>query len=724
MTRSVTDEAPALIFQRLHAEVITRGLCTHCGTCAGLSGGTLLMQETPRGPLPVPAPGRAVQLNELAYDACPGKGVAYPALCQVVFGALPESWLIGCWRAIYTGYAGVPEVRRAGASAGVITQTLVYLLEQEHVDGAVVLRQGYPEPWQATPTIARTPEDVIAAAQSVYVPVPVNVILDDMAEFEGRLAYVGLPDQVAALRQLQQAGHPGARKVDYVLGPYVGTAMYFGAIESFLRANGVHSRDEIAALRYREGEWPGYLQITLRSGRVLRAEKFYYNYLIPFYITQSTLLSVDFTNELTDISVGDAWNPRLEARGEGFSVVVARTEQGAALLAEMRDAGELVLEETPLDDALAMHGHMLDFKKRGAFIRLDWRRALGRPVPDYGYRPAEITFSRKLVEAFIASMFAVCGTRLARRAVELVPLHIIGPLFNVLRKTWKRISKPTKRQGLGEAAFVIQDSSAQEEVVMSDYKGFIPTVKQEIGYWLRNKWSFEEVGAHWDATEQYDQFNSQIAAYFRRFTDGLRLSNIPPDNYTLDFCSRTGNGTAYFYEHGKVRAAVCADVSVRMGEICDERVKAAGLDDEHYRWVHILDYDFPFEDGEFDAVLCFESVEHFDDPARLIRELARVTRPGGKLVITTPNFLWEPVHALSAILNINHSEGPHRFIFYRRLRRMVRDAGLEIERAETTVLVPAGPAFLIRWGEKLERRLPGFLMDLLGLRRIVIARKP
>ncbi len=120
---------------------------------------------------------------------------------------------------------------------------------------------------------------------------------------------------------------------------------------------------------------------------MLRAEKFYYNYLIPFYITRSTLLSVDFTNELTDISVGDAWHPDYEKLGQGFSVVVARTEKGENLLREMQAVGVFALEETTVERALSMHGHMIDFKKRGAFIRMGWRRTLGQRVPEYGYRP-------------------------------------------------------------------------------------------------------------------------------------------------------------------------------------------------------------------------------------------------------------------------------------------------------------------------------------------------
>jgi coenzyme F420 hydrogenase subunit beta len=274
-----------------------------------------------------------------------------------------------------------------------------------------------------------------------------------MAGFDGRLAYVGLPDQVASLRELQRQGHPGAEKVEYVLGPYVGTNMYLEAITGYLRANGVDSLEEIAELKYRDGEWPGYLMIRLRNGRILKAEKFYYNYLIPFYVTKSTLLSVDFTNELTDISVGDAWHPRFEAQGEGFSVVVARTAKGEALLQAMAAAGAVVLEETSLAEALTMHGHMLDFKKRGSFIRMAWRQKLGRPTPTFGYRPAHIPLSRKLVELVISAIFMVCGTRPSRAIVAHIPLSIIGPLFNTLRKTWKNLSKPTKRKGLRDVEF-------------------------------------------------------------------------------------------------------------------------------------------------------------------------------------------------------------------------------------------------------------------------------
>ena len=243
----------------------------------------------------------------------------------------------------------------------------------------------------------------------------------------------------------------------------------------------------------------------------------------------------------------------------------------------------------------------------------------------------------------------------------------------------------------------------------------------EVRHWLRPHWSFADVGEHLDRTEHYDDINSETYSYLRRFVDGLRLSDIPEGAHVLDIHARTGNGTLYFYQHGKVGSAVCAGVSRKMGEICQHRLEEAGFRD--FVWVQIFDYSLPFASAEFDAVLCFETVEHFSRPERLVAELGRVTKAGGTLILTTPNVLWEPVHALAAVTGLHHSEGPHRFIRYGRLLSMVETAGFQVERAETTVFVPAGPRWLVKTGARLEERLRRSLMPLLGLRRVLVCRR-
>lgn len=51
------------------------------------------------------------------------------------------------------------------------------------------------------------------------------------------------------------------------------------------------------------------------------------------------------------------------------------------------------------------------------------------------------------------------------------------------------------------------------------------------------------------------------------------------------------------------------------------------------------DGTLPFPDGHFDATVSIEVVEHVQDQFAFLRELARVTKPGGRVIVTTPNVL-------------------------------------------------------------------------------------
>lgn len=62
---------------------------------------------------------------------------------------------------------------------------------------------------------------------------------------------------------------------------------------------------------------------------------------------------------------------------------------------------------------------------------------------------------------------------------------------------------------------------------------------------------------------------------------------------------------------------------------------------------------FPYEDGYFSTVLCCELVEHLtEDPMHMMAEINRILRPGGHLVLTTPNI--GSLRAIAAILSGYH----------------------------------------------------------------------
>jgi SAM-dependent methyltransferase len=75
------------------------------------------------------------------------------------------------------------------------------------------------------------------------------------------------------------------------------------------------------------------------------------------------------------------------------------------------------------------------------------------------------------------------------------------------------------------------------------------------------------------------------------------------------------------------------------------RVVAADLfpsraENPNFPWVTAdANASFPFRDAAFDYVLSREGIEHFENQAGFLRECGRVLKPGGKLVLTTPNVM-------------------------------------------------------------------------------------
>ena len=385
-------------------------------------------------------------MNDFVRDILK-KGINYPDLYKKIYGSFPSNWLVGHVIKVRIGHAVNKKIRANAASGGVITQTLIYLLENDFVDGVIIAKQGVPSAEQASPVIATTRDEILSGAGSVYVPVFMLSILNDL-DPNKRYAITCLPEESALLRVMQERGIYGALQIKYVLGPYTGTALNSDAIRCYLKSKKISDDDPITSLQWRAGAWPGCLEIKTKSGKVIRTPKVHYNFLIPFFITQTSLMSMDFANEFADLAVGDAWSPIFENLGEGHSVVVTRNIEIESIIEEMCNIGLLELKQEDVVKASDMHGHMLDFKKRGGWIRNQWLRAIGKTAPDYGYRPKTIPISRYFVEIIISVIFILGRFKFSRWLVTKIPESIIGPVFNFLRLNWKKLSRPTKRRGL------------------------------------------------------------------------------------------------------------------------------------------------------------------------------------------------------------------------------------------------------------------------------------
>jgi SAM-dependent methyltransferase len=71
------------------------------------------------------------------------------------------------------------------------------------------------------------------------------------------------------------------------------------------------------------------------------------------------------------------------------------------------------------------------------------------------------------------------------------------------------------------------------------------------------------------------------------------------------------------------------------GDLFPEKTAEKGVECASVDFNELL----PFEDASFEAVLCSEGIEHCERQWQLIREFGRILKPGGSLLITTPNIL-------------------------------------------------------------------------------------
>lgn len=429
--------------------VISHNLCNRCGSCVGLSGGNIVFGDKTGKYLPVIRNDIPTETADRIWNACPGQFFNFPEYREHFFPDSPHYHVYtGPYRQISIGYATDQQVRLNSASGGIITAVLLWLLEKKMIDGAVVTAMSENEPWLAESFIATKPEEIMKAAQSKYIITSVNEILPQIESFQGMLAYVGLPGQVQSIRKLQAVNDPSVRNIQYILGPFYGNTLHFSSIKSFLRSYGEKDYHNISRLWFRYGEWPGNMRIEMKNGRVIQLPKFHANYLIPFHILKNSLLCTDLSNEFTDISGGDAWAPVYEERGKGFSLVIARSKKGQEILEQMAAEGVLSLQQIDENEAITMHSHGYDLKKRGSFIRMRFRKIFGLPNPDYGYRLSGFPLSRYLMEMVITPLFLVLGTHPARWIVEKIPPALIGKIFEKARKTWKKSTYRIKRTDL------------------------------------------------------------------------------------------------------------------------------------------------------------------------------------------------------------------------------------------------------------------------------------
>lgn len=141
------------------------------------------------------------------------------------------------------------------------------------------------------------------------------------------------------------------------------------------------------------------------------------------------------------------------------------------------------------------------------------------------------------------------------------------------------------------------------------------------------------IGALFDSIAgTYDKFNHLLSLNIDKRWRRKAVGRLVPSGKLLDVATGTADLAIEIIRQGKAAGVTGIDISTGMMEIGRDKAGRAGMDNR-ISFMEASALEMPFEDGSFDAVTCAYGVRNFSDLDKGLKEMYRVLRKGGQLMI-------------------------------------------------------------------------------------------
>jgi coenzyme F420 hydrogenase subunit beta len=387
---------------RLPIDVAVDQLCVRCGACFDLCPKNLSCPDNELYPAISDKNKAKCNGCGLCMQACPSN-VDFKKLLMECFGRITEPHdIAGVLKNVYVGYSTNPAIRCMGSSGGLVTELLLFLLKQGFIEQALVCGMNEKYPLIPKAYLAKTAKDIIDATQSKYAVAPQMSLLGEIIRSKAKTAIVGLPCQIHAFRKMESQSKKRTANVKLVIGLACHRTLETDALPKMLEASHIKS-ETVCKVEYRSGKtWPGSVHAFLKNGRekhLAHNSKDTFNYLRMFYSPQRCLTCIDFSAELSDLSVMDPWIRDESGKypySQHYTMVFARNNKAEYYIGRAVADGSLHIEELALkvkiksDSVLSQEiidrsqlKYFTKLKKRIIPARIKRYQKTGKPYPVY-----------------------------------------------------------------------------------------------------------------------------------------------------------------------------------------------------------------------------------------------------------------------------------------------------------------------------------------------------
>lgn len=247
------------------SSIVNADLCCSCGACAGIcQQSAIKIEETIDGRF-IPTVTESCTGCGKCLQICPGINIHD---FEKFAGAIDNPFE-GNFISAHIGKATNPLVFSESQSGGLMTAVISSLLEKNKIQGAVVTCQNLQNPRENQMVIVTKTEDLLETQKSRYTQSTALKMLSSIRDFDGELAFVGLPCHMHALHNLKKADPALASKVKYRLGLVCDRLQTNMAFDFFAMKAGLNPQD-IKSIIFRDKTtsrgYPGDVSIISKDG--------------------------------------------------------------------------------------------------------------------------------------------------------------------------------------------------------------------------------------------------------------------------------------------------------------------------------------------------------------------------------------------------------------------------------------------------------------------------